>query len=117
VREALDHTIQSLSKPKTGPDRHVSGHELLDGIRVFACEQFGPLTKTVLNRWGIRETADFGEIVFNLVDKGILGKTDDDRREDFRNGYDFEEAFVHPFLPSAQLRSTAEPSARDTSSA
>lgn len=99
IREALDFTIKHFSKPVEGPGRHVSGTELLEGIRKFALQEYGPLTKTVLNRWGFNTSEDFGQVVFNLVEKGILGKTDEDRLEDFRHGYDFEEAFRKPFLP------------------
>ena len=60
------------------------------------------MAKTVLNRWGVSRGEDFGEIVFNLVGKGILGKNDKDRREDFSGGFDFEEAFRQPFQPRAK---------------
>ncbi|MFH0879363.1 MAG: Minf_1886 family protein [Lentisphaerota bacterium] len=99
VREALDHTIKALSKPVEGEGRHVSGQELLEGIRQYALKEFGPMTKTVLNRWGIRRCEDFGEIVFNLVQSGILGKTDKDSKQDFAGGYDFDTAFLKPFQP------------------
>lgn len=97
IREALDYTIQKLDKPLEGPGRHVSGTELLDGIRDFALREFGPLAYRVLGHWGVHSCEDFGEMVFNLVDKGILGKTEHDSRGDFRGGYDFEEAFRTPF--------------------
>lgn len=101
VREALDFTMKLLSKPVDGPSRHVKGEELLEGIRQFALQEYGPITKTVLNRWGVRECRDFGKIVFNMVNKGILGKTEDDKLEDFAGGYDFETAFVQPYRPRA----------------
>ncbi|MEI6084320.1 MAG: Minf_1886 family protein [Verrucomicrobiota bacterium] len=106
VREGLDYTLKLLKKAaQTNPvHRHVSGQELLDGMRQFALDQFGPMTKTVLDHWGIRKCEDFGEIVFNMVEKGILGKTDQDSRADFRGGFDFNEAFVRPFQPSRQPR-------------
>jgi uncharacterized repeat protein (TIGR04138 family) len=94
VREALDHTVRQLDKP-----RHVSGQELLDGIRAYALGEYGPITKRVLSEWGINECVDFGHIVFNLVNEGLLGKTDKDSIDDFDGGYDFTEAFVHPFRP------------------
>ena len=109
LREALDHTIKSLSKPAEGPGRHVSGRELVDGLKTFALKEFGPLAKTVLNTWGIHKTEDFGEIVFNLVTKGILGQTDDDKKEDFADGYDFDTAFVKPFRPRKKKRRAAAP--------
>ena len=99
MREALDYTIKKLKKPDKGPDRHVSGQELSEGIRKYALAEFGPITLTVLNSWGIKKTEDFGEIVFNLVSVGELGKTEDDKRDDFTNSYDFYEVFKKPFLP------------------
>jgi uncharacterized repeat protein (TIGR04138 family) len=99
VREALDFTIKMLNKPKEGPARHVRGEELLDGLRQYALQEFGPLARTVLNAWGIHRCVDFGHMVFNLVQHGVLGKTDEDRLEDFAGGYDFDEAFRKPFRP------------------
>ena len=97
VREALDFTLKLFEKPATGPARHVSGQELLDGLRRQALAEFGPMALRVLAHWGVRRTEDVGEIVFNLVDIGALGRTDRDRREDFAGGYDFHEAFRAPF--------------------
>jgi len=65
-------------------------------------EQYGPMALTLLQNWGIHECDDFGEIVFNLVEFGVLGKTENDRREDFSGGYDFYDAFVVPFIPKAK---------------
>ncbi|MBU1693828.1 MAG: hypothetical protein KJ726_02300 [Verrucomicrobia bacterium] len=109
LREALDFTIKLLNKPAEGPTRHVSGGELLEGIRQYALQEFGPMALTVLNRWGVRRCEDFGEMVFNLVDKGILGKTDRDRKEDFGGGYDFEQAFRQPFLAGGKADLRAPP--------
>lgn len=99
VREGLDHTVRQLDKP-----RHVSGQELLEGMREYALLEFGPVTKRVLSEWGINDCLDFGNIVFNLVNHGLLGKTDEDSIEDFTEGYDFTEAFIQPFRPSAPPR-------------
>lgn len=98
VREALDHTVRQLEKP-----RHVSGPELLEGIRQYALAQYGPVAKRVLHEWGISECIDFGHIVFNLVNEGLLGKTNEDSIEDFSGGYDFTEAFLHPFRPKEPI--------------
>ena len=101
LREALDHTQRMIGKaPKKNEIRHVSGQELLKGIREYALHQFGPMTSTVLEEWGIKCCEDFGEIVFNMVENKLLAKTEQDSREDFRNGYDFHDAFRKPFLPS-----------------
>jgi uncharacterized repeat protein (TIGR04138 family) len=107
VRQALDHTVKELRRKnpeRTGKSQHVSGAELLQGIRVYALDQFGPLTKTVLNTWGIRRCTDFGDIVFNLIEYNVFSKTENDRREDFADLYDFDEAFVKPFAPAHARR-------------
>ena len=109
VREALDHTQKTIVKENKGQMRHVSGQELLGGIREFALAQFGPMTITVLEEWGVRQCKDFGDLVFNMVETGWLAKTDKDTPDDFQNGYDFNEAFRHPFLPSRKLNAEARP--------
>lgn len=92
VREALDYTRVWMDRRG-----HVTGQELLEGIRKYALEQFGPMTRTVLNLWGIKTCEDFGSIVFNLVDQRVLAKRPQDSIDDFRKGYDFEEAFEKPY--------------------
>ena len=109
VREGLDHTVRELrnkQRESSKRSRHVSGGELLEGMRDHAIAQFGPLAKTVLNAWGIHRCVDFGEIVFNLIEYGVFSKTDSDRREDFADVYDFDEVFVRPFLPAHPLPSS-----------
>jgi uncharacterized repeat protein (TIGR04138 family) len=109
VREALDYTQKLIGKETQGQVRHVSGRELLDGIRQFALQQFGPMVITVFEEWGVRHSRDFGEIVFNMVEIGLLAKTDKDTREDFQNGYDFAEIFRKPFLPQSKSDSETKP--------
>ncbi len=99
--EALDVTVKDIRKNQPDHGRHVSGKELLGGIKEYALEEFGPLTHTVFDEWGIHTTLDFGEIVFNLVEAGRLGKTETDSRDDFKNAYDFDEAFRLPFEPQS----------------
>ena len=94
VREGLDFTVKSLRSP-----RHVNGGELLNGIREYALEEYGPMAKRVLAEWGITCCTDIGCIVFNLVNVGLLGKTEDDSLEDFEKGYDFNDAFLQPYRP------------------
>ena len=110
TREALDFTQKLISRENKGTVRHVTGQELLDGIRQYALQQYGPMTITVLEEWGIRSCRDFGEIVFNMVESRLLAKTPKDTREDFQNGYDFIEAFHKPFWPESKLKKT-EPKA------
>ena len=118
VYDALEYTVQRLGKNKddeakrhlggppqasaeflgdkdalTEEKRHISGRELLFGISEYSADQFGPLTCSVFAHWGIEQTRDFGEIVFNLVGAKLLRKTDEDRIEDFVDVYDFAEEF------------------------
>ena len=99
VREGLDHTLKIMKRNSHGASGHVSGQELLNGIRDYSLKEFGPMTKSVLNEWGIKVCQDFGHIVFNLVNKGVLGRTQSDSIEDFKKGFSFDEAFVKPFQP------------------
>jgi uncharacterized repeat protein (TIGR04138 family) len=110
VRLGLDHTVKELRKkdaPRAERSRHVSGPELLEGLRAYALEQYGPMAKTVLNAWGIHRCRDFGDIVFNLIEYNVFSKTDSDRREDFSDVFDFDEAFVKPFQPGRRPRGTS----------
>ena len=99
LREALEHTQKGVASGRKSEPRHVTGQELLHGLRDYALAQYGPMARTVLEEWGVRACEDFGEIVFNMVDHGLLSKTDNDRREDFKSGFNFEEAFSRPFRP------------------
>ena len=102
IVEALDVTVKKLNRCQSGHHpRHVTGQELLEGIKEFALDEFGPLAFTVFSEWGIHTTEDFGEIVFNLVDAGRLGKTESDSRDDFKQVYDFNDVFVKPYEPRA----------------
>ena len=110
VRDALDYTKKSLTRREGVPlteNEHVTGQQLLAGMREYLLAQFGPMAITVLEEWGITRCEDFGEIVFNIVEAGLFSKTDTDSREDFQNGYDFDEAFRKPFLPKS--KASAEP--------
>lgn len=110
VREALDFTQKNIGRDTRGRVRHVTGQELVQGIKDYALQQFGPMALTVFDQWGVRNCQDFGEIVFNMVDFGLLAKTEKDSRIDFEGGYGFEEAFRKPFLPpSKQNVETASP--------
>ena len=88
ILNALDFTMSKLPKR-----RHINGRELLEGIRRYALDQFGPMAKTVFEYWGISNSLDFGEIVFDLVGAGLLSKQEEDRLEDFKDSYDFDKVF------------------------
>ena len=92
VLRGLNFLLGELEAP-----RHVSGAELAEALRRYAQSEFGPMAKHVLNRWGIYSTRDFGEIVFHLVDAGLLGKTDEDCIEDFVGCFDFDVAFEQDY--------------------
>jgi uncharacterized repeat protein (TIGR04138 family) len=99
VQEGLNHTLKSLKRGTQQAHRHVSGQELLQGLREFALKEYGPMSKAVLNEWGVSTTDDFGQIVFNLVNFGVLGKNETDSPSDFKNVFTFDDAFVKPFIP------------------
>lgn len=107
VRDGLAHTVKRIhgSKSDESPDEqhHVSGQQLCEGLREFALAQYGRLALLVLHHWGIRETADFGRIVFAMVEAGLMRRTEEDSLDDFHHVFDFESAFAPP-APTAAPR-------------
>ena len=98
VLDALDYTLVHYGKDRlTGEDRHVGAKELLSGIRDLAVDQFGSMASFVFHQWGVNTTRDFGEVVFNLIDAGLLSRRAEDSRLDFADGYDFEATFEEKF--------------------
>ena len=108
VQEGLSHIVREMHVQPTGSSaggaagasgggtevaRHITGQQLCEGLRQYALVQWGLLARTVLQRWNITCTLDFGRIVFALVEAGHMQKTDEDTIEDFRNVYDFRTAF------------------------
>jgi len=117
VRIGLDHTVKELKKKdvsRAARSAHVTGRELLEGLRGYALDQYGPLAKTVLNSWGVKRCTDFGDIVFNLIEYNVFSKTDNDRREDFTDIYTFDEAFVKPFLPERSPPAGSSPATTES---
>jgi uncharacterized repeat protein (TIGR04138 family) len=109
VRAGLDYTVGEMRKKQPGKgakpqqgaqaSRHIKAAQLLDGVRAFTLEQFGPLSRIVLNEWGVKRCADFGEIVYNLIEHGIFSKTPEDTRGAYAAGFTCEAAFEKPFGP------------------
>lgn len=99
VREVLEASQTRRRSRGRRSSEQVRARELLERIRVEAIEQFGPMTCAVFEDWGVLSCEDFGEIVFNMMSEGIVLKGRRDRREDFRDGFDFAEAFRAPFEP------------------
>ncbi len=85
---ALEYTLSKLDVR-----RHLTGQELSKGIAEFARDQYGLMAKLVLDTWGIRTTLDFGEIVYLLIEHGLLSKTDKDSKKDFEDVYCFDDEF------------------------
>lgn len=96
VRDGLAHTVKTIYGENGGdsPDRHVNGQQLCLGLRDYAVKQYGLLAPTVLNRWGIFRTDDFGRIVFAMIEAGLMRKSEQDSMADFHAVYDFEDAFA-----------------------
>jgi uncharacterized repeat protein (TIGR04138 family) len=104
VYEALNHTQKLLGRgapanisSEEEKQHHVSGKELLEGIRDLALREFGLMARTVFHLWGIQRTDDFGEIVFNLVEASLMSKTDEDTRADFHEVYDLDQALIQGY--------------------
>ncbi len=94
VFAALQYAQEKLGRDRSSLQAgHISGLELLDGIREMATRHFGLMAKTVLGSWGVTTTEDFGRIVFELIESGRMRKTEDDHLEDFVDVYDFAEVF------------------------
>lgn len=104
VQRGLSYTVQRTHGTAVDPDasRHVSGQQLCHGLREFALSQWGMLARTVLARWNIHSTLDFGRIVFSLIEIEQMQKTEDDTLDDFRNVFEFKTAFEGGYrIPSA----------------
>jgi len=97
LRDSLEATIKRRKKAKKEVGGHVAAPELLEGFRLHALSEFGPMAMTVLEYWGVKSCDDVGQMVFNLVTAGVFGKTDEDTPESFSGGFDFLSAFVRPF--------------------
>jgi uncharacterized repeat protein (TIGR04138 family) len=108
VLECLNVTLDGFRR--RGLEGHISGKQLLEGIREFASDQFGYLAATVFREWGMKQTRCFGEVVFQLADAGFLSRQESDSLDDFNDGFSFEEAFEREFIPDQALRSISHKS-------
>lgn len=93
----LGKTPPELLAEEAGPEHHVTGPELLEGIRDLALREFGLMARVVFHLWGVDRTGDFGEIIFNLIEERLMSKTEEDCRQDFQDVYDLDEALVRGF--------------------
>lgn len=99
VMLALNFTQKKLKRSK-----HVTGKELLRGMKELLLRKYGPMALTLLNHWGVKRTEDIGNIVFNLVENKVLSKSDEDSIENFRNGFDFTEVFDKGYRKQLERR-------------
>ncbi len=114
VRVALAHTQRMLGRvpPPEGAgerDYHVTGAQLLEGVRDLALREFGLMARTVFRTWGINCTADIGQIVFNLVAANLMSKTDEDTLDDFRDVYDLDQVLVRDYRIEVKEEVEEEP--------
>jgi len=104
LHQGLESTVNDLfGDSESSTPRHVSGGQLCEGLRDLAIERWGPLARTVLSGWNIRSTRDFGEMVFFLIELGLMGRQDSDRIEDFDDVFDFDQAFGAYDIPLDNL--------------
>ena len=108
LRDALDFTLKKRGKGRKEGAPDVPSSELLDGFRLYALKEYGPMSSMVLESWGVQSCEDIGHLVFNLVEAGVFSKTDRDTLDEFRNGFEFDEAFQAPFRPLRKRLSAGE---------
>jgi uncharacterized repeat protein (TIGR04138 family) len=100
VRDALHVAVKHFRDGQE--DQHVTGQQVLEGVRLHALAEYGPMALTVLQEWGLERGEDIGNIVYNLIETGYFGKNEGDSIRDFEGGYDFTEAFTAPYRPASR---------------
>ena len=103
LREVLDHTVKALRGDELIEHRHVSGPELLNGLIEYSQKEYGSMASVVLDSWGIRASEDLGKMVFNLIEVGAFGKSDEDSPADFSGNINLRKALQKPFLPTRNV--------------
>jgi len=96
-RKRREAPVKRIADDEARPVRHVCGQDLCWALKELAHQQFGRMAKLVLASWGIHSTSDFGEIVYNLIEIKKMSKSEHDRRQDFENVFDFEQALVREY--------------------
>jgi len=105
VFEGLGHTVKMLGKDEQeGRSRHVSGQDLANGLRELAIEKWGRMAKSVLNKWGVKTTRDFGEMVYLMIEYEWMSAQPTDSIEDFDNIYDFKTAFEDAYEVATDVK-------------
>jgi len=103
LREVLDITVKKLRGDELIEHRHVSGPELLDGFIEHAHSEYGSMAVIVLDSWGIRDSEDVGNVVFQLIEVGAFGKSEEDSPADFSGKIDLQQALRGPYQPTRQV--------------
>ncbi|MCK5708216.1 MAG: hypothetical protein KAI43_11235 [Candidatus Aureabacteria bacterium] len=103
VMECLHFYTQNKKLP-TG--KHITGRELLLGFRDYAQKSFGPMAKFTLNLWGIHTTQDVGDIVYNMIDKGLMGREEADSLDDFKDVYNFDDIFKEDYFSEEAINNS-----------
>lgn len=98
LQQAQEIYARSVTNENEQEEAHVSGQELLEGVKAHAIKQFGLMTMTVFKQWGVQSTKDFGKMVFEMIEHGRMRKTENDRLEDFVDLYDFEQVFDFDYV-------------------
>jgi uncharacterized repeat protein (TIGR04138 family) len=110
INDAVVYTVSKINAVRDREERHISGLELLEGIKEFAISQFGPMAYEVLSNWGLKDSLSIGHVVFNMVDYQLLGKSKNDTISDFDNSFFLEEELLKPFTPAnPQVNYTGKP--------
>ncbi|MFA4988920.1 MAG: Minf_1886 family protein [Candidatus Omnitrophota bacterium] len=109
--DAYEFVFKGLTyaQKKLKKQSHITGRELSLGLRDYAVNEYGALARTVLAHWGIGKTEDFGNIVYNMIGKKLMSRSEEDRREDFNAVYDFEPAFANALEETMELKISDKP--------
>jgi len=90
IGDSLRHPARLFGKESADIDnRHLTAHELVEGMLDLATVRFGLMAELVVREWGLKSAEDVGRITFALIEVGVFSKQPTDRLEDFSGGPDF----------------------------
>ncbi len=99
VNDAVVYTVEKLSKKNSSGRNHITGQELLDGVKELGIKLYGPMASQVFQEWSIKDGMSVGNIVYNMVNCQLLRTSDSDSISDFNIPLDFQKALTSPFMP------------------
>ena len=100
VSESLKTAQELIGRQLVGrldETHHISGPELLEGVRVLGLRLYGLMAPVVFRHWGLSSTDDFGRIVFEMIERGEMRKSETDQLSDFHGIYAIDESFAHDY--------------------